>query len=95
MAKPKEGRPEEFYKSQIRHLKKENSQLRKRIHQLENLITEPELEVEEIKLPKCPKCNKHAIQEMEFVGRVFDVCQHCSYRSKIKKVLKRKRWRKY
>jgi len=93
MSKSKEGRPEEFYKSQIRSLKKENNYLRKRIKQLENLVSEPEeTEEEEInKLPLCPKCDKHAIQEMEFVGRVFDVCQNCSYRSKVKKALKKKR----
>lgn len=94
MSKSKEGRPEEFYKSIIRSLKKENNQLRKKLQQLENQLgpKEPREEKEqEFKLPKCPKCNQHAIEQMEFVGRIFDVCQHCSYRSKARKAFKRKK----
>lgn len=94
MSKSKEGRPEEFYKSQIRSLKKENAQLRKKLQQLQNQLVpkEPREEKEpEFKLPKCPKCNQAAIQEMEFVGRIFDVCQNCGYRSKARKAYKKKK----
>jgi len=96
MSKSKEGRPEEFYKSMIRNLKKENSQLRKKLQKLENQLgpKEPRERIKkesEFKLPECPKCNKHTIEEMEFVGRIFDVCQSCSYRSKARKAFKKKR----
>lgn len=96
MARSKEARPREFFESQIRSLKKENSQLRKRIQQLENLIGDPEIKEDrkqtriKVEENKCPSCAKGTITEMEFAGRVFEVCYLCKYRKKIK-ALKKKR----
>ena len=38
----------------------------------------------------CPGCARGTLQETEFAGRVFDVCFVCNYRSKLKKLLKKK-----
>jgi len=103
MAKQKEARPEEFYKSQIRNLKKENDQLRKRIRQLESnpqSEKQPRLgqrlikglkEAIEIEKGFCPSCGKGTLEQLEFVGRIFDTCNICSYRSKARRVFKRKK----
>ena len=94
MSKSKEGRPEEFFKSQIRTLKKENNQLRKKVQQLQNQLGPKEERI--AKEPKrkenlCPNCDRGTLEELEFVGRVFEVCNVCSYRSKVKKAFKRKK----
>ena len=96
MAKSKHSKPEEFYLGTIRSLKKENLYLRKRVQQLETLINEGPRE----KQPRtkkvvesennCPGCARGTLQETEFAGRVFDVCFVCNYRSKLKKLLKKK-----
>lgn len=97
MSKSKEARPEEFYKSQIRNLKKENDQLRKRIRQLEST---PKSEkqtklgqalIKGLSEDVCPSCGKGALEQIEFVGRIFDTCNICSYRSKARRVFKRKK----
>jgi len=95
MARSKEGKPREFYEGQIRSLKKENNYLRKRLKQLEHFIDEPEekqVETSKVKVidNQCPECRKGTLTEMEFSGRVFEVCFLCKYRKKIK-ALKKKR----
>lgn len=94
MAQSKESRPEEFFKAQIRSMKKEINYLRKRVKQLENLINKDiTQEVREVrkreKANTCKECGKGQLSEMEFVGRVFEVCDVCDFRRKIK-ALKRK-----
>jgi hypothetical protein len=93
MSKSKEGRPEEFYKSQIRSLKKEVQYLRKRIKQLENFIGDPEKRERKEPIREenlCPECSKGTLTEVEFAGRMFEICYVCKFRRKIK-ALKRKR----
>lgn len=92
MAKQKESKPDEFFRSQIRSLKKENNYLRKRVRQLENLINEDIIEeVREVKKKAniCKECARGQLSELEIVGRVFEVCNVCDFRRKIK-ALKRK-----
>lgn len=85
MSKRKEGRPEEFYKSQIRSLKKEIKQLR---HQLKHLNREEprksksEPEDDDIKLEECTNCGKGYLAVLSVVGRTFKTCGTCGWRSK-------------
>ncbi len=80
----KEGRPEEFYKAQIRSLKKEVKSLR---HQIKHLSrTEPrspkEPDEDEIKLEGCDACGKGFLSVLSMVGRTFKTCNLCGWRSK-------------
>jgi hypothetical protein len=95
-------KPEEYHLGIIRSLKKENAQLRKRIKQLEALNNIQGTE-NPIKKPKkgkkpsiveesegnCPGCGKSDLNEIEFAGRIFEVCELCFYRQK--KVMKKRK----
>ena len=90
MPKHKESRPEEFYKAQIRNLKKENQQLRRKIKELENRLAFtsdilPE-EVEESEKQKCTHCNKGYFKELVIVDRLIKVCESCGFRTKAEKL---------
>lgn len=93
MPKNREAKPDEYFRSQIRHLKKENAQLRRKIHELENrlaIVPEAELVMEEAdydtKCEPCTECGKGILIEITVVGRKFSHCDNCSYRTKAVKV---------
>lgn len=98
MGKIKHAKPEEFYLQQIRELEKQVRRLRQRIKQLErspnkHLGSEFKsiLKEEQIKIPKlCENCGKGKIKEIEVVGRIFDTCELCDWRSKARKAKRRR-----
>lgn len=95
MAKSKEAKEDEFYKSIIRSQKKEIKSLKQRIRQLEkfeHLNNSSDEEDEPLeRLKQCPECGKGFIKEMDLVGRLFEVCSLCDYRSKVKVMKRRKK----
>jgi hypothetical protein len=80
----KEGKPEEFYRGQIRSLKKEIKNLRHQIKHLER--TEPrsprEPDEDDIRLEECTQCGKGFLSVLNMVGRTFKTCNLCGWRSK-------------
>lgn len=91
MAKPKEGKKDEFYLSEIRSLRKENKSLKQRIKQLEKAehIFEERLDPEEIeppvqKLHTCESCGKGKLIEFEIMNKVYGTCNVCSERVRLK-----------
>ena len=93
MPKNREAKPDEWYKSQIRHLKKENAQLRKKLAQLEDNLTEsaiddfPKETVDyDTKCEPCNECGKGILIEITVVGRKFKRCDQCSFRTKAVKI---------
>ena len=89
MPKNLESKPEEYFKAIIRHLKKENQALRRRVRELENrlaIVPEEDLDTSEvdydIKGETCPECHKGIIIEITLVGRKFKKCDQCTYRTK-------------
>lgn len=99
LGKTHHSKDREHFLGQIRSLKKENLQLRRKVQQLENTLNEdpkekPKRSTKPLKLStpefNCPGCARANVQEIDFVGRIFDVCFICNYRSKVK-VLKKKR----
>jgi hypothetical protein len=97
MSKSKHAKPAEFEREQIRNLKKQLKQAHQTIRSLEKELgyqqnrTEKHKRREEIvEKPDCPECSKGYLKELDLVGRIFDTCTLCGYRSKIKKAMKRK-----
>jgi len=93
MPKNREAKPDEYYKAIIRHMKKENAQLLRRIRELENhlaIVPEAELGPKEVdydtKCEPCPDCGKGMLIEITVVGRVFKRCDTCAYRTRAIKV---------
>lgn len=92
MARPREGKDSEFYQGQIRQLKAENRALKKQLKQLqkrEHLVEEQELGqiIEEIiKKERCSDCGKGFLQEKEVLGRWWQECDLCNWRSKVKRL---------
>lgn len=93
MAKSREGRDVEYYLGQIRELKAENRNLKKRLKQLER--REHHYEEQELKeiiedtiisKQRCPECAKGVLEEKTVVGRFWVECSLCNYRSKTKKI---------
>lgn len=99
LGKTYHSKDREHFLGQIRSLKKENLQLRKKVQQLESTLNEgPREKVKKTKLSKstpinfnCPGCARADVQEIDFAGRLFDICFVCNYRSKVKVILKKKR----
>jgi len=96
VAKQKHAKPEEHFletiraqKKQIKHLQQEIKRLQKELGYNQNKSTKKDRIDREIE-PDCPECSKGFLKEVEIVGRVFDVCSLCKYRSPLKKALKRK-----
>ena len=101
MSKSKESKPSEFYLGEIRRLKAENRNLKKRIRQLEkseimhDSFTGDEdddnIQVLPIgnsnnRLPEiCPDCSKGYLIEKNLIGRIYDECSTCGYRSSVKR----------
>jgi hypothetical protein len=98
MAKSKEGKGSEYYLGIIRKLKSENRNLKKRLKQLEkrehfyedneedddDIIELPVGEENEVYTKRCNECGKGMLKTFEIVGRVFETCETCGYRKKIK-----------
>lgn len=90
--KKKDKNPDEYYRGKIRSLEKENRTLRKRLKQLEtsrhiyeDLLLEPEEDVEEILKPTkkeyCPDCKEGTvIVIMEFEDKTIHGCTHCHWK---------------
>lgn len=98
MAKSPEGRDKEYYLGEIRKLKAENRNLKKRIRQLEksealydNFIEESEIPDLPIgnsneKLPNpCLSCGKGFMIEKNIIGRTYEECAICGDRTPVKK----------
>lgn len=92
MARSKEGKDSEFYLGQIRELKSENRNLKKQLRHLqkrEHLVEEHELAeiIEEvvIKKQRCPDCSKGFLEDKEVLGRYWEQCNTCNYRTKVRK----------
>lgn len=96
MAKTKHGKPDEHYLGEIRNLRSENRNLKKRLKALERKLyntskvkDEEEIyeePVEQIQLTRCPKCDKGHLNEVTVVGRVFSKCDSCDFRTKAEKI---------
>lgn len=96
MAKNQESKDQEWYKGIIRNLKKEIKHLKQRIRQLEkfehNYNHPKEKDDEPLEqLKKCEQCGKGFLKEIEIVGRIFETCSLCKYRSKTKRAFKRRK----
>ena len=88
--KNKNRSSEEYYRGEIRKLKKEVQQLRKQLNQ-----RQPTQEVEHAgdnedthpiiyKQTKiCAECGKGEIRQFELIGRLFEECNLCEYRKKV------------
>lgn len=96
MAKSREGRPIEFYLSQIRELEAENKSLRRRLKNLEkkeHIFDDNKDNEEPTELPigeqnnkqlRCTSCGKGSLEIFEVMGRVFSTCPICGNRVKLK-----------
>jgi hypothetical protein len=90
MAKPKEGRENEYYKGIIRQQRAEIIRLKRRIRELEKEslfagyddqddFFEPAPEV----INNCPKCQQGYYTHFEINGRKFLICSNCRDRVKV------------
>ncbi len=95
MAKSKEGRPSEHYLAEIRKLRSENRNLKKRLKRLErkeHIFDEQdeedliqELPIGESQRPLgCMECGKGEIKTFELMGKVYGTCTVCGDRKRLK-----------
>lgn len=90
--KNKNSSSEEYYKGEIRKLKKEVKQLRKQVQQNshepreqdEDIASDSEDTIIVSKLKPCLNCGKGKLIEFELVGRVYGTCPICGHREKLK-----------
>lgn len=93
MGKVKHAKDDEFLKGQIRSLKSENRNLKKRIRRLEKDLMlgsylgdrEDDNEPEQ-KEPDCSNCGKGVLNQVIIVDRSFSVCDTCGWRSRARKL---------
>lgn len=92
MAKSREGKDSEYHLGIIRKQKAEIRNLKKRIRRLEKdvmlgdyISDDEDVEPVEIKA-RCPECSKTSITQLVLVGRSFNICESCGYRSKATKL---------
>lgn len=95
MSKPKHAKPEEYYLGQIREQEKVIKKLLQKIKQLEKDLgyrqnNSPKKEKPPATKPDCPDCARGYLREIELANRIFDVCDICKYRSKLKRALKKR-----
>lgn len=94
MGKVNHAKEDEFLKGQIRSLKSENRNLKKRIRRLEkdlllgsylasNDEDEKETPLEE---PDCTNCGKGILNQVIVVDRSFSICNSCGWRSRARKL---------
>lgn len=93
MAKSKEGKDNEYHLGIIRRQKAEIKHLKKRVRRLEKDVMlgeyadEADNEIDPIEIKaRCPECNKSSIIQVVLVGRSFNICESCGYRSKATKI---------
>ena len=91
MAKSKEGRDDEFYKSQIRNFKKELKRKDQEIRQLEkqlgynqNKSPKSEKATKNVDLNECQECGKGILQVSDLGIRKIIRCPVCTYRKVMK-----------
>lgn len=89
MPKKSERSSDEYYRGIIRELNKEIRQLKKQIKELSKYQHIPDIEdIQEsepiIKSRTCPSCGKGKLKELDIVGRIFEKCDICDHRKKIK-----------
>lgn len=88
--KNKNRSPEEYYKGEIRKLKKEVRQLRKQLSQNtheqsdEELSTDNEDTMVISKLQTCLECGKGKLIEFELMNKVWGTCNLCGDRKRLK-----------
>ena len=92
MAKKKDDSEIDRLEQQIRELKSINRSLMKRLRKVDRhykeIINEPEEDnTIEDKATKrsCPQCTRGEIAEVNLLGRIFERCSVCDWRSKTKK----------
>ncbi len=91
MAKSRESKEAEYYKSQIRKLKKEVKNLRKQLNRNYKDNTDdiddeyPDEEVQDVQI-KCTKCTNGFLEYFQVASREFHRCASCGYRSPGKKI---------
>ena len=90
MARPKEGRENEYYKGIIRQQRAEIIRLKRRIRELEkeSLFAgygdqDDLFEPEPLEIKNCPKCQQGSYSTFEFNGRKFLICNYCKDRIKV------------
>jgi hypothetical protein len=91
LPKQKERNSEEYYRGIIRELKKEIRQLRQQLRQYEKYASEPlsqdeeqATSTEDTYIKVCKNCGKGKLKEIDIVGRIFEQCDICDYRRKVK-----------
>lgn len=94
MPKHKERSPDEWYKSEIRSLRKQVKSLQKQLKQYEKIAHMFEgSQDEELALDsedtypdrkRCPECTRGILETIDIVGRIFETCAICKYRKKLK-----------
>lgn len=96
MAKSKEGRPSEHYLAEIRKLRSENRNLKKRLKRLERKEhifdeqDEEDTELQELPIGEaqqtlgCVECGKGQITTFEIMGKVYGTCSVCGDRKRLK-----------
>lgn len=95
MAKSKDGKDSEFYLGQIRKLKAENRNLKKRLKHLERRehafeISDDDEDVPDLpignqeKIIICDECFKGHFDEFEIMGKIFLTCTTCGHRKRLK-----------
>lgn len=87
MSKSREGKEDEFYKSQIRSQKKEIKRLNQKVKQLERLLNydqnkspKSERKTKEIDLDQCLSCGKGYLKTSDYGVRKITTCSLCSFR---------------
>lgn len=90
MTKSKHSKPDEFFKEQLRHLRKELKrkdqeirQLQKELGYQQNKSPKSARVKDEDPVPNCPACAKGFLSEVEFAGRNYIICPLCSFRKKV------------
>ncbi len=88
--KNKNKSSEEYYRGEIRKLKKEVQQLRKQLNQklptqeIEESVDSEDTHPTIYKHTKtCECCGKGKIRQFEIIGRMFEECDICEYRKKL------------
>lgn len=78
----------EYVRGQLKAVKRENKQLRKRLNQLEKQAHFYEETIddvaEDINLDICPKCQKGVTSVIDLKHIIIEQCQQCDYSQKVR-----------
>lgn len=69
---------------EIKRLRKENNQLKRLLEKANRPVIYELPEEPVIEMPTCKECNKGRLTTLDFLGRVFQVCETCGDRKKVK-----------